>query len=291
MKRCVTAALAAVLVLGACGGGTNTAGKKPFQLVAAASAETLKAQTARFTMHVAVDGSVFGGESRSMSFGTSGEIDFRDQHGRATFDFGDLAKEEDVPKNMEMVFAGTTVFIKGGPYATPAGKPWVKIDGAEIAGLSGGLPGGDLQAADPTKALDYLEGVSDEVVEVGREKVRGEDTRHLKATLDPAKAAGSFPAAAQGVLRQVNGGRGLDLDVWVDGAGRLRKLTMSIRLSQILGALAPGDSESTPTTGERGDEKAAVSTTFELFDFGTKVDVAPPPADQVVPVADVKPTQ
>jgi hypothetical protein len=292
MKRTVTAALVAVLALAGCGsGGSSAEGKRPFELVAAASAATMKAQTSRFAMHVTVDGSALFGAARGpIGFGAAGEIDYTSQKGRATFDFADLGEAgEAAPKDLEMVFAGTTVYVKGGPFGGTEEKPWVEIDATKVAAQYGGIGAGDLHIADPINALDYLNGVSDEVTEVGREKVRGADARHLRATLDPEKAAASLPAAAQGLLRQLNGGRGLDMDVWIDDAGRLRKLTTTIRLSQVLGALAPGDSEST----KGGDgEKAAVTTTFELFDFGTKVDAAPPPPEQVAPpAAEAKPAQ
>jgi hypothetical protein len=54
--------------------------------------------------------------------------------------------------------------------------------------------------------------------------------------------------------------------VWIDDEGRMRTMLQTIDLSKVAGA-----------EGGAG----ALTTTFELYDFGTDLDVKPPPADQV----------
>ena len=112
--------------------------------------------------------------------------------------------------------------------------------------------------------LLQLKGVTGAVKTVGKEKVRGDNTTHYSFTVDLDKAAQLAPsdqkagieAAAKTVVNKQE-----PTEVWLDGKGRVRRLKQTVQIAS--GAL-------TGTT----------NLTLEYFDFGTKVDATPPPADQ-----------
>lgn len=66
----------------------------------------------------------------------------------------------------------------------------------------------------------------------------------------------------------------LPADVWVDDEGRLRKMQYRLKLR----------AKGTSTSQQQG---ATVSTTMELFDFGTTANVRRPPASQVADFAEL----
>jgi hypothetical protein len=154
-----------------------------------------------------------------------------------------------------------------------APTPWVKVDLA-ASGLHGGADGAQLrqfQQADPTQFLAYLRGVSDEVETLGREAVRGVGTTHYRATVDLERAsreAGAFtdPERFRQLVEQL-GTSTVDLDVWVDDEGRVRRQRFEQPLPE-----PPG---------------ATVGVTLELFDYGAPVEVSAPPADQVTDLTEL----
>lgn len=97
---------------------------------------------------------------------------------------------------------------------------------------------------DPSRSLDYLRSVSTEVTAEGREDVRGDRTTRHRATVDLGRAEGP-----PGYL--------LSVEVWVDEAGRTRRLRYPLL----------GESDTT--------------VVWELYDFGAVIDVSPPPSDKV----------
>ncbi len=122
-----------------------------------------------------------------------------------------------------------------------------------------GRSAGGLGDANPGGTLDALRGAGD-VEKVGTDTLRGVETTHYRATIDPQKALDKTPAdlrdKVQQGLDQLGGS--IPVDVWIDGDGQTRKITMDI------------------------DAKTGtVATTMEYYDFGTEVDVSAPPADDV----------
>jgi hypothetical protein len=135
---------------------------------------------------------------------------------------------------------------------------------------------------------------------VGKETVRGAATTHYHGSLDLGKALSTLGNGQGGGLFGSAGGQALPglaasvpVDAWIDGGGRVRKLETRLDLMPFMRALLgafsglgqsgqPGQAKATvPSLAPNA--KAEVSLSFELYDFGAKVDVAPPPADQVGP--------
>jgi hypothetical protein len=176
---------------------------------------------------------------------------------------------------MEALLLGTVVYLKlpGTLQAqVPGNKPFARID-LQAAGQSQGLDFGALsQSTDPTSGLGYLYGASDNVTKVGNETLRGAKTTHYKATVDLQKAELKMtPEQKQAVekVRTQLGTSTFPVDAWIDGAGRVRKMTYAIDMSKA----------KTPAGQPAGTGQTII--TVELFDYGTAVNVAEPPADQV----------
>jgi hypothetical protein len=162
------------------------------------------------------------------------------------------------------------------PTGLPSGKEWVAIDAKDSANAGSNTALGIGGGTDPTKILAYLEKVSNGVDKVGTESVRGVETTHYHANVDLAKAVDreGVPPALHDAISEMAGKIGtIPVDVYIDGDGLLRREKLSMDFSSFL----PG---STGSTGESAGAPT-INMTLDLYDFGTPVDVAAPPADQV----------
>jgi hypothetical protein len=178
-----------------------------------------------------------------------------------------------------LVSTGTTFYLQ-----VPArfqeiatgGKPWVKIDRSTLDNLAGEpvIANALGSSVDPTQALSLLKGVSGPVTTVpGADVLHGATTTHYRAAIDLAKVAADGPAALRSELSKAAAAakQSVPADLWVDGQGRLRKLTLSYDPSDFgLAGHASAPSDEQPVTA-----------TLELWNFGVKVTATPPPADQV----------
>jgi hypothetical protein len=148
---------------------------------------------------------------------------------------------------------------------------WVSISGNAITGGDNGL--GSTSGVDPGAMLDYLRGAGAEVVDHGKEDVRGVETTHMSTTIVPRQAIDSAPPAARDRMEKALsrlGAKGfldtpVPLDVYVDKDGLVRRLVMQMTL--------PIARESTEMTMQ-----------MDFFDFGVPVDIEAPPADQVTDI-------
>ena len=154
----------------------------------------------------------------------------------------------------------------------PAGKSWIRSDGKSVK--VDGLELGQLEQSartDPRELLDVLRGVAGTVETVGTEELRGAETTHYRATIDPSEyeklapstAGGDAAPLAQQLAAQAEVGP-IPVDVWLDGEGLVRKLSLSFSAKQA------GTSET-----------RSASMTFELWDYGQDVGIDVPPADAV----------
>lgn len=157
-----------------------------------------------------------------------------------------------------------------------AGRKWVKIDVADVGRAAGFDVSALTQSGqDPTQAVRQLEAVGADVETIAREDVRGVRTTRYRATVDLRRYADLVAPAERAAAREAIdhlvdelGGREIPVDVWIGPDGLVR------RLAQMLPLEAPGG-------------PAQIAQRFEFYDFGTKVDVKPPDADEVVDVSDL----
>ncbi|HET6657530.1 MAG TPA: LppX_LprAFG lipoprotein [Gaiellaceae bacterium] len=256
-------ALVLALAASACGGSSQPAAEQaPQDAIVLAAAKTKDAGTYKADTTAS---SELAGQTFEMS-GT-GEFDGENQRGQMTMTTSIAGQDLD----MEMVYALPAIYVRYPPGllpGMPAGKPWVKLD-LEKLGREAGLDLNQLMQvgqSDPSQGLQFLSGASD-VQSVGQEDVRGVPTTHYKGTVDLQALAEKNPALKDSVdqLIQQSGVTEVPIEVWIDDEGFVR------RMKQSLEGAAAG-------SGVKMD----LTTTTELYDFGTDVNVEEPPADQVV---------
>lgn len=259
------------------GAGCGDEARSPKEVLAGAPAETVAARTSKVALNVSLGG---GGEA--VDFKGDGVFDFKSQRGRLVLDLSSLGLPGD-GGNTEILFNADVVFMKL-PFDVPEleDRPWVKIDLSELDELSGidVAQLRQIQSNDPTAALNYLRGVTDDIKVVGKEEVRGASTTHYKAVVDLRKAAREVPADLKDDIAQIAeqlGSDTIDTDVWIDTEGRLRKLQYAVDVSKV----------EVPTKKGEPAPDGTLTATFELFDFGTDADLADPPADQVTDLKDL----
>jgi hypothetical protein len=253
LSRSLALAAIALLLVG-CGSGSDGMGFEH-------AANATSAESARFEMRYEFPTS---GESNSGKFAVSGAFDFQNELG-VMRDFEESAMDAlgaDMSP-VEVRYLQGTVYtrwdIKGKSY-------WVKEDEET-----------DLRLADPTEALvpfpggsttptDVLELVlrsSADVRVLGSEEVRGIRTTHYRGEVDPEKLLAELPLERRPGSASSEDWRKLapvPIEVWVDEEGRVRR----IDLQEDIGS------------------PEALTSTFQLYDFGVEVDVRPPPADELV---------
>lgn len=177
-----------------------------------------------------------------------------------------------------VVVDGETVYAQLGPMAEAFGHAsddWTSARLADVAG-TGADNDALVLALDPLGPLDLLRRPVVEVDRVGDDDVRGVPTQQLHARLDltgrgvragarvPGDADGDDatvpdPAAGSFEERLVAAGfETLPVDVWVDDDGLVRRLVVTV------------------------DAASSLTTTFEVYDTGADVTVAPPAAASII---------
>lgn len=194
----------------------------------------------------------------------SGGFDYAKRRGelRLVLPKDAIGAEEHKPL-IELLTPGA-LYMKDRGEGVPDGK-WVRVDTTR-------LPDGNLVtggATEPLAAAELLRGAQD-VTLVGQETLDGTPVRHYRGTADIARAARAVDPAARGPLEAAARGftvTGVPFDAWLDGQGRLRRLTQRFTFS------------SAGTGKGAGQDVTVVSTT--TFDgFGVAVPVTMPrPAD------------
>lgn len=218
------------------------------------------------------------------SFTGEGLFDYKRQRGRVEFDMSGLSKVDRELKGvgkMEMIFDGLVLYMRMDSLSEqlPAGESWLKIDLRKAGAATGADLGSISQLSQsPAQQLQYLRAASKEIVEKGQEEIRGVETTQYRALVDVRKAielgAESAPPEFRDQIRreavkaaEQSGFDELLMDVWIDGEGLPR------RISTMFGTKIQGDG-------------GAINMSMDLFDFGVKVDVAPPAAKQAFDISE-----
>ena len=158
-----------------------------------------------------------------------------------------------------VVIDGEAVYSQLGPMAEALGHEpddWVRARIADVT-AAGAENDALALALDPLGPLDLLYRPVGDVTVVGADDIRGAPARHLRATLD-LTGAQAAPAASFEARLVAAGVDALPVDVWLDDAGVVRRLLVSL------------------------DEAGTMTTTFDVYDVDADVVVTPPAADEVV---------
>jgi hypothetical protein len=272
--------LAATVVLSGCtssGHGPESGAVSPSaaraNAVADAAATMTSAGSARFALDITITG-VAGSTGRFSEHG-SGAFDFARRLGTTTMTIEGL-RSSGAPGSAAtilVVLDRSVVYEKlpVGLLGEQAPKPWIKFD---LSGTAfGSLLQGSPSASDPTDALSLLRATSG-AKDLGQGSVRGVPCRHYRATVDLARLTEGLPEATRADLQRFEQSfesTSFPVDVWVDPAGRLRRITFSARLS--------------PASVGASGVAPSITETVEYFDFGAPVRVVLPPSGLVTDVS------
>jgi hypothetical protein len=206
------------------------------------------------------------GDQGTMRMQGGGAMDFAAKKAKLHFD----VTSSRISGRFDEIIDGSVVYIH-----MPAGQgipaKWIKMDLRLLAKQQGVAANGLWGAgSDPAQMVDYLRGASSSIVRVGDAPVRGVGTTHYQVTIDFRKAVQNAPAARREALRQAFdllerqvGKASIPLDVWIDADGLVRREQFSL-----------------PFAGDVSGMSMSVS--FDMYDFGAAVEVAPPPASQTL---------
>jgi hypothetical protein len=254
--------LAFATVLAACGGGGGTGDAAvSIKTLQAAASNTQAAESSRFTMDMTVD---LAGEPTTISI--DGVIAGDGKNGELTLSMPIVGSLE------ERIVDGVIYMNLGsfpGASGELGGKQWVKLDPSSLdEGMLGDLAG-QTDSASPKTGLEYLQGLSGDVEDLGQEDVNGQPATHYRASIDYTKVLDELPDASQEARDALAKLRTVPADVWIDGQDRIVKMHLTMDASAF------------------GAGAGSAEVTMELSDFGTPVDVQAPPAEDTVDLSEL----
>lgn len=244
-------------------GGSEAGGK---QDPAQSPADALKAaqQATKAKKTAKIDGSMTSTlAGKQMKQSTKGDLDWSQGMRMNVANTMEIGGSSGKPlKPMKAIYAEDAVYINMAA-ALPGGggKPWTKYPYSVLSkklGGSGTLLREALQKADPSQAIELL-AASGSAKAIGKEDVNGVQATHYTGTLELDQLSGKLGKDLRDMMQKQlakGGAKSEQLDVWIDSNNLL------VKKREKLGGKQPGDS------------------TVLYTDYGTKADVAPPPADQ-----------
>ncbi len=222
----------------------------PADAVLAAVSKSSEGDTVHLRMTMSLQGSAAGNQ---------------DVTGTGAVDFANKTAQVDLQvmgMDMQMVTADDAVYLN----AAILGDGWYRLDSQAL----GNGPTDSLFASgfiDPAQQFTLLKDAATDITQAGTEQVNGESTTHYTATIDVAKAAEKEGANSQQLQKLSDAGIStLPVDVWVDGEGRIARLSLSY---------AGASNSDGPLAG------ANVKATVDYLDYGQPVDIQAPDASQV----------
>jgi hypothetical protein len=130
----------------------------------------------------------------------------------------------------------------------------------------------------PASLLALLRAPASSTENLGGALLNGISSTHYRAFI-PLSALGPISPAALMQAEQALGSSVLSFDCWIDSAGLLRQLRLSITINS---PRQPDDTPSFPgVTMLPISYPITISTSFQLSDYGTPVHIVLPPPSQI----------
>jgi len=252
--------VAAAVTLSACGGGGGGSGDAAVSIdtLRAAASNTQAAESSRFTIDVAVD--VAGHPTTITVDGVmAGD-------GKT----GELEVSLPIVGSIQERIVDGVIYMNLGSFPGAAdkfdGKQWVKLDLEQLKQQNGIFAdlADQAESNSPRQGLEYLQGLSGDVEELGREDVDGQPATHYRASIDYTKVLDALPHASAETRDALAKLGSVPADVWIDGQDRVVKMHLTIDASGF------------------GGGAGTAELTMRLSDFGVPLDVQAPPDDQTV---------
>lgn len=265
----VTAFVVLAFAAAACGSGEVLTSRD----VEKAIETTRAAGTAKIELAVQLDGVEGAPAAAADGIVSKGAIDFGTGNGSLALD----AKAAGLPSGeIELRFVDETIYLQlpallGG---ASGGGRWIAITPETIEKASGTAANlAQFGSFDPSNQLELLRSVAEPLRSDGGAEVRGQKATKFVGDVDLAKVIDTRSAITSNIggneaTREKLAGIRIPVAVFVDDEDRIVRYTAEVDLGAVSRA-----------SGGTTSGKAAIEVDF--FDFGTAVDVAPPPADQV----------
>lgn len=249
----VVGGVSAVFALGGGGGGSGEASAA--EALATAATQTINAQSADVSMSMSVNAT---GLQDSLT--ASGAFNFAQNTGTMTMTIpvnGTQYSEQEI-------LSGSTIYVNVsglGTGLTPPNTPWVAVPVDQSESSDSGV-----STLDPTPILQQIKSAGGLVSSLGQNFYDGTLATEYEATLPPSALEGGM-----GALSSASGQNfGLDLpdmtiDIYVTQDNLLKALVLPTYSFDIAG------------------QTISVQMTLSFSNYGTAVNVTPPPADQVEP--------
>ncbi len=249
--------IALALGAAACGSGGSGDAAVSIETLQAAASNSQAAASSRFTMDMDFD---IAGEPTTIT--VDGVMAGDGKNGELNISMPIVGSiEERVVDGVIYMNLGS---FPGAPSAV-AGK-WVKVDPEQLEQHDGTF--GDLadqaESNSPNQGLEYLQGLSGDVEQVGDDTVAGQHATHYRASIDYTKLVDDLPDASAETRDALAKLGTVPADVWIDDNDRVVKM----HLTMDVGAFGAG--------------AGTAEVSMEITDFGVPVDVQAPPEDQVV---------
>ncbi len=278
---------------GGSGGSSSVVSGEPisFQELSRSASTSADAKSGRFSFDMSM---TFPGTDEPFAFSGEGAFDRASQRSSFAVDMSSLAKllgglfaglagpnAQDAPDfddpagwKIEVIQDGDVGYVRFPAMddKLPDGKSWIRAEEGQSAGGVEFHEFEQFAQSDPRDLLTALHAVTSDIETVGTEQLHGVDTTHYRAVVDPAqlamKAPGVDQAKTQSLVDQLAAQSGIadvPVDVWIDSAGLVRKLSMALTATN-------------PASSQSSDASLA----FEIWDYNEPVEIALPPASEVV---------
>lgn len=266
----VGAGMAAVAAVAGCSHNSThrPVAQNDAKAVEAAYSTTTAQKTAKITIDVkAAQGNGTAGQTAALH--ATGAVDSATKSGELTLSVPQGGTEP-------VVFtAPGTVYEK--PPAQALAKagirtPWLSINMNEIARKKLGAQLPQNTPDSPLDQLGYIKGVSDKVKNDGSATVAGVQTTHYSVTIDLDKAATAKTSPAVKKLEGILGSRTMPAQVWLDKAGRIRKMQLTEKM------------KNPPSTNGAAPGPITLNATIMLTDLGAPVHITVPPKSQTTDI-------
>ncbi len=262
-------------------GGSSALAARAAQPPLPGVAKTAKATSFRFSFSLAASG---GGQllpgGKPLALRGTGAVDVKRSASQIKINLGALAAAlggatggAQVPSTVEVIVLKDALYVRFPALAQQVapGAEWLRLDLSKVPQTTtGGINPRDLGRVSPQALLAALQKAV-KVRKLGSGTVRGVPATHYRATVDLAAIVSVLPKAdraeALKALREA-GLKQLPVDVWVDGAGYLRRLVLAVKLK----------AQGSPVS---------LRLSADLFDFGKPVAVAAPPADKTADASQI----
>jgi hypothetical protein len=301
MAGAAVGAAVVALVLAACGqsdgsGQVSVGGPKTgaARAVVAAAAATEKAETGTFRIsYVMVTD---GDTSSNLSAISTGSFDRAaerwSEHTEASVPTSahDPGSSGSYDGPSDTVRDGTTLYVRlSTPMSGNASKPWIATpvgEGEPVSPLDAVMPFGSTGPG----PLDEITDLSSGVTDLGAAAVDGVDATHYQATITPQDQL-RMRTSATGPMGTFDTGPSatdpadlptVHVDVWIDGSGIVRRLTLHIVGLLGMSSSGSGSSDGSSGTTQETRQTGTMTMTLDLLTVNEPVHIEVPPRSQVM---------